>query len=307
MQRSETEKESLIVSIMNVVVPVAGLGTRLMPLTKSLPKEMLPVGRRPVLHHIVEELERNGLRRVLFVTGPGKGAIEHYFSPDPALVRHLREAGKEEQLAELTYEHTSPEFFYVHQKYQAGLGDAIRHAEGFIGREPFAVALGDSLLAGGRPSQTLSLMTRLFEEQGCAAVIAFEEVPQSEVHRYGIADPAGGLSPGLPFALKGIIEKPDPAEAPSRLAVAARYVFSPAIFDALRSTTPGKGGEIQLTDAIASLIARGERVMGVPLPAGERRYDIGSFASYYEAFVQFALADPQCGEAFRQRLLEKLK
>jgi len=286
-------------SITNAVVPVAGLGTRLLPATKSQPKEMLPVGKRPVVQYVIEELERNGFRRILFITGANKDSIENHFDVDPVLIRHLRETGKEELLAELEFERADLHFFYTRQKMQRGLGDAVRHAEEFSGHQPFAVALGDSILGRHAQSQTLSHMKEVFLDNACAAVVAFEEVPAAEVGHYGIADPVDTPRDGASFVIRDLIEKPSPEEAPSRLAVAARYIFSERIFAALHETKPGKGGEIQLTDAIRLLLRSGEKVLGVKLPPGEERYDIGNFESYFKAFIEFALCDPTCGTELR--------
>ena len=286
-------------TITNAVVPVAGLGTRLLPATKSQPKEMLPVGKRPVVQYIVEELERNGFERLLFITGANKDSIENHFDYDPVLIRYLRETGKEDLLAELEFERANIKFFYTRQKMQRGLGDAILHAEDFSGTAPFAVALGDSILGRHAQSTTLSRMAEIFGESDCAAVIAFEEVPAHEVHQYGIAHPEKAVADNTPFVLRDIIEKPAREEAPSNLAVAARYIFSHRIFPALHETKPGKGNEIQLTDAIRLLIRNGEKVIGLKLPPGETRYDIGNFESYFQAFVDFALHDPEHGESLR--------
>lgn len=295
-------------SLHNAVVPVAGLGTRMLPATKSQPKEMLPVGKRPVVQYIVEELERNDFNRILFITGAGKDSIENHFDFDPVLIRHLRETGKEELLEELEFDRADLRFFYTRQRTQAGLGDAIKHAEEFCGRTPFAVALGDSILGRHAQSTTLSWMRDVFLENDCAAVVAFEHVPLEEVHQYGIAAPESSPLPGESFVLRDVIEKPKRDEAPSQLAIAARYIFSPGIFDALKETKPGKGGEIQLTDAIRLLIRSGEKVLGIALPPGETRYDIGNFESYFQAFIEFALCDPILGEkmrTFTRDLLER--
>ncbi len=286
--------------IKNAVLPVAGLGTRLLPATKCQPKEMLPVGKRPVVQYIVEELERNAFERVLLITGPNKYSIENHFDTDPDLIRHLRETKKEDLLAELEFERSNLRFFYTRQKMQRGLGDAVLHAEEFAGDQPFAVALGDSILGMHAGSKTLSVMREVFQGTPCAAVVAFEEVPLDEVSQYGIAEPVTEPADGGAFEVKSLIEKPSIKEAPSRLAIAARYIFSPRIFPALHETRPGRGGEIQLTDAIRIMIDGGEKVLGVKLPAGEKRYDIGNFESYFKAFVEFALHDPEYGAELRQ-------
>ena len=284
------------------VVPVAGLGTRLLPATKSQPKEMLPVGRKPVVQYVVEELTRVGTKQVLFVTGPGKTSIENHFDLNPELIQTLRESGKEELLAELAFERSAVQFFYTRQRQLLGLGHAVLCARSFVGRRPFIVALGDSIIGMHAESDVVRRMVRCFLERDAVAVIAFEEVPPGDVMHYGVAAP---MSAGDVFQLADVVEKPSPEEAPSNLAIAARYILSPAVFDALDQTAPGKGGEIQLTDAIRSQIRQGGKAYGVRLTGGERRYDIGNFDAYFQAFVEFALADPRHGAELR-RYLEAL-
>jgi UTP--glucose-1-phosphate uridylyltransferase len=286
------------------IVPVAGQGTRLLPLTKSQPKEMLPVGRKPVVQYVVDELAQSGIRRLLFITGPGKTSIENHFDINGELIAFLRETGKEELLAELSFERQSLEYFYTRQRRQLGLGHAVLCARPLVGRQPFVVALGDSIIGINAESDIVRRMTDHFEREKADAVIAFEEVPREEVVLYGIAKPKG--KPDRVFDLMDIVEKPSVAEAPSTLAVAARYVFSPVIFEHLTETKPGKGGEIQLTDAIRRLIAQGGKVQGVILTEKEPRFDIGNFESYFRAFVEFALADPKHGKDLRSFVGELL-
>lgn len=284
------------------VVPVAGHGTRLLPLTKSQPKEMLPVGRKPVVQYVVEELARSGIRRLLFITGPGKDSIENHFDHNAELVAWLREHGKEELLAELDFERRDVAYFYIRQRRQLGLGHAVLCAQPLVGDQPFVVALGDSVIGLHAGSGIVRRMTELFEVEAAEAVIAFEEVPRAEVVHYGIARVRG--EPGEVFELADLEEKPEPASAPSNLAIAARYVCSPSIFERLREVLPGKGGEIHFTDALRATIARGGRVLGVRLPPGQARFDIGNFEAYFRAFAAFALADPQYGPALRRWLQE---
>lgn len=287
------------------VVPVAGRGTRLLPLTKSQPKEMLPVGRKPVVQYVVEELARCGIGRLLFVTGPGKTAIENHFDIDAELVSNLRETGKEELLEELAFEREDLEYFYTRQRRQLGLGHAVLCAQAVVGREPFVVALGDSIIGLHAQSSVVRTMIEHFEGRGADAVIAFERVAPAEVVHYGIAKPRNGRC-GEVFELADLVEKPEVDEAPSDLAVAARYVFGPVIFDYLRRTPPGKGDEIQLTDAVRMLIRDGGKVLGVSLGEDEKRFDIGNFESYFEAFVEFALSDPVYGNGLREKIAELL-
>ena len=287
------------------VVPVAGRGTRLLPLTKSQPKEMLPVGRKPVVQYVVEELARCGIGRLLFITGPGKTAIENHFDIDVELVTSLRESGKEELLEELAFEREDLEYFYTRQRRQLGLGHAVLCAQPVVGSQPFVVALGDSIIGLHAQSTVVRVMIEEFDKRRADAVIAFERVAPGEVIHYGIAKPRrNGMEV---FELDDLVEKPEVDEAPSNLAVAARYVFSPAIFDHLKRTPPGKGDEIQLTDAVRMLIREGGKVLGVSLPESEKRFDIGNFESYFEAFAEFALSDPVYGAGLRDRLMRLLK
>ncbi len=285
--------------IRNAVVPVAGLGTRLLPATKSQPKEMLPVAKKPIVQYVVEELARNHVDRLLFVTGRGKHSIENHFDRDPDLRASLERANKQDLLEELAFEGIGLSFMYTRQAAQNGLGDAILYGEPFVGHEPFLVALGDSIIGMNGESDVCSRMAKAYEDTHAAAVIAVEEVPREQTRHYGVVSPEGD---GDVFAISDVVEKPNPEEAPSNLAIAGRYVFAPLIFDMLRRVEPDKKGEIQLTDAIRMLCRTGRRVVGVKLNGNEKRYDIGNFPSYYETFTEFALADPVHGAEFRERL-----
>ncbi|MGA1367722.1 MAG: UTP--glucose-1-phosphate uridylyltransferase [Blastocatellia bacterium] len=291
-------------AIRNAVIPVAGLGTRLLPATKSQPKEMLPVGKKPIVQYIVEELSLCGMDRFLFVTGRGKSSIEDHFDVDADLIRTLREGGKEELLAELEFERLGASYFYTRQQQQRGLGDAIRYAEHFSGAEPFVVALGDSIIGRHEPSPIVARLIEAFEVHGAACAIAVEEVPREEVSRYGIVEMPGDPLRGGPGAydVTDLIEKPSPETAPSNWAIAGRYVFAPQLFDAIRRTGFDHRGELQLTDAIRLMLREGRRIVAVRLPAHEKRYDIGNFESYYETFVEFALTDPVYGPELRRKV-----
>jgi UTP--glucose-1-phosphate uridylyltransferase len=286
------------------IVPVAGHGTRLLPATKSQPKEMLSVGRKPVVQYVVEELALSGIRRLLFITSHGKTSIEQHFDIDEQLTTYLRDTGREEQLKDLEYERQDMEYFYTRQRRQLGLGHAVLCAQPLIGKEPCVVALGDSIIGLHAQSDIVARMIEQFETTRADVVVAFEEVPAAEVVHYGIAKPRGPA--GSTFELEDLIEKPAVSDAPSNLAVAARYVFSPAIFDALVTTPPGKGGEIQLTDAIRQLLSRGLKGVGMTLRDTERRFDIGNFDSYFRTFAEFALRDPDHGPALRAFVRELL-
>ncbi len=285
------------------VVPVAGLGSRLLPATKSQPKEMLPVGRKPVVQYVVEELSRVGMEQMLFITGQGKTSIENHFDLNHELIESLRESGKEDLLAELAFERTPVRYFFTRQRQLLGLGHAVLCARPFVGARPFVVALGDSIIGMNAQSDVVRRMADVFVEKGADAVVAFEEVPMSDVHRYGVAQPKDR---GEIFELADVVEKPSREDAPSNLAIAARYVFSPVIFDALENLPPGSGGEIQLTDAIRKVIRDGGKVFGMCLRENEKRYDIGNFESYFRAFVEFALADEKFGPELRQYLEDLL-
>src|SRR5690349_13403473 len=207
-------------------------------------------------------------------------------------------------LEELEFEELKANFFYNRQRMQKGLGDAILCGENFAGEQPFLVALGDSILGLHATSMAVTRMAEVFEERRASCVIAVEEVPRDETSHYGIVQPENGI--GDSFRVVNLIEKPRPEDAPSNLAIAGRYIFSPLIFDMIRRVKPDKrNGEIQLTDAIQFLCDEGRRVMAVRLTPSEKRYDIGNFPSYFESFVEFALADPTYGKEFR-RVLERL-
>jgi UTP--glucose-1-phosphate uridylyltransferase len=289
--------------IKSAIVPVAGHGTRLLPATKSQPKEMLPVARKPIVQYVVEELVSNGIEQILFVTGRNKNSIENHFDHDPELFRTLTDANKQELLQELNFDALKAHFFYTRQRMQKGLGDAVLCGENFAGEEPFLLALGDSILGLNAVSRACSRLIDVFESKRASCVIAVEEVPADETSHYGIVQPEGPINDV--FRIVNLVEKPSPEEAPSRMAIAGRYIFSPVIFDKIRHVQPDKRGEIQLTDAIQLLCEEGRRVMAVKLSAEEKRYDIGNFPSYFESFVEFALADPLYGAEFR-RTLERL-
>jgi UTP--glucose-1-phosphate uridylyltransferase len=292
--------------IQSAVVPVAGLGTRLLPATKSQPKEMLPVARKPIVQYVVEELVSNGIEQILFVTGRSKASIENHFDHDPELFQALTQSNKQDLLRELEFEALKANFFYTRQRFQRGLGDAILCAENFAGEKPFLVALGDSILGLNAVSRAVSRMADVFDSKRASCVIAVEEVPSEETRHYGIVQPEAGSDDV--FRVVNLVEKPAPKNAPSNLAIAGRYIFSPVIFDMIRRVKPDKRNEIQLTDAIQFMCEEGRRVLAVKLTPEEKRYDIGNFPSYFESFVEFALADPLYGADFRialERLLAK--
>ena len=275
------------------IVPVAGLGTSVLPLTKSQPKEMLAVGRKPVVQYVVEELASNGIERILFITAQGKSSIAAHFDIDENLIQYLRETGRESNLAELNYERQNIEYFYTRQRRQLGLGHAVLCAEPLVGKEPAVVALGDSIIGRHASSNIVSRMVDAYESEKADAVIALEPVAASDVDQYGIVDVRDENTAHL--RITDAIEKPTIADAPTNLSIAARYVFSPAIYEALKDTPTDRHGTLQLTDAIAYLIDRGAKIVGIKLQSDVKRYDIGNFDSYFKTFLEFTLTDPIFG------------
>jgi len=264
------------------------------------------VGRKPVIQYVVEELQAAGLNQILIITGRPKRAIEDHFDEDPQLVLALEQAGNEAMLADLAYVEGKSRFFYTRQSPPLGLGHAISLGADFVGDDDCVVALGDSLIAGDNPAAPLQAMMKAHRNLGAAAIVAVEKVPVEDAYRYGIVSIDGvEPPPGEPVRLTGIVEKPSFGTAPSSLAVAARYVFSPAIFEALNRILPDKRGEIQLTDAIQLLVQTGKLVYAWLLPPGQRRYDVGNFESYFRTFIDFCLADERYGYMVRKYIKAK--
>jgi UTP--glucose-1-phosphate uridylyltransferase len=265
------------------IIPAAGYGTRMLPATKAIPKEMLPVLDRPAIQHVVEEAADAGVDEVLLITSRHKRAIENHFDGDGELEAHLKRSGQLDLLASIHSLAAKVKVHSVRQAQMRGLGDAILHSRKFAGNQPFLCMLGDAIFAGAqRPAAQL---TAAFERLG-TPIIGLEEVPVEKVDRYGIV---GGteVNPGV-WRIEKVVEKPNRANAPSRLAIAARYVLTPAIFDCLDQVSPGAGGEIQLSDALAVLVKR-EPVHGILLSA--RRHDIGDLSDWLTANLHFAAAD----------------
>ncbi len=227
-------------SIDLAVVPVAGRGTRLLPLTKSQPKEMLPIGRKPVVQYVVDELRRCDIRRLIFITGPGKTAIENHFDIDAELIANLRETGKEELLQELAFEREDLEYFYTRQRRQLGLGHAILCAQAVVDQQNFAVALGDSIIGLHAQSQITRLLAEQFESAQADAVIAFEEVPRDQVVNYGIAAPRGEAHEV--FELEDLIEKPSVDEVAQQPRYRRSLCLQSAHLRLLETDRAGQGG-----------------------------------------------------------------
>ena len=287
-----------ITSLNKAVFPVAGLGTRFLPATKAQPKEMLPVVDKPLIQYAVEEAYAAGIRHMIFVTGRNKRAIEDHFDTAYELENELEVAGKQELLALVrSIQATDMDFSYVRQPRSLGLGHAVLCAEHMVGNEPFAVLLADDLMtgpAGGKP--VLAQMAEQFKTLH-QSILAVQEVPLEQTRRYGIV--AGEKCGEHLMKVSAMVEKPAPEAAPSRMAVAGRYILTPAVFSHIRSQKPGVGGELQLTDGIASLLGI-ESVYAYEY-AG-KRYDCGSKEGFLEATVELALQHPEVGARFKSYL-----
>ena len=285
-------------TVRKAVFPVAGLGTRFLPATKASPKEMLPVVDKPLIQYAVEEAYAAGIRHMIFVTGRSKRAIEDHFDTAYELEAELEAAGKKELLALVrSIQPSDMDCAFVRQPRSLGLGHAVLCAEPLVGKEPFAVLLADDLMVGPQGGQpVLAQMATAFRKQG-RSVIAVQEVPEDQVHKYGIVagEPAGGPL----IRIQRIVEKPKAAEAPSRMGVAGRYILTPSVFDEIRNQPRGVGGEIQLTDGIARL-TNNEAVYAFQYEG--KRYDCGSKDGFLEATVELALQHPQVGKHFREYL-----
>ncbi len=285
-------------TIRKAVFPVAGLGTRFLPATKAAPKEMLPVVDKPLIQYAVEEAYAAGVRHMIFVTGRSKRAIEDHFDTAYELETELETAHKDELLA--LVRSVQPDDMvcaYVRQNRMLGLGHAVLCAEPLVGNEPFAVLLADDLMMGlPQGPSVLAQMVNAFSQQG-RSVLAVQEVPLDQTRRYGIV--AGESAGKQLIRVEQIVEKPAPDKAPSRMGVAGRYILTPGIFDEIRNQPTGVGGEIQLTDAIARLMAR-EAVYAFQYQG--KRYDCGSKEGFLEATVELALQHPQVGDSFRAYL-----
>ena len=291
--------------IKKAVIPAAGLGTRMLPLTKTQPKEMMPIASKPCIQYIVEELASVGIEQVLIITGQKKRAIEDHFDKDNELNNMLQRSEQQALLQTLEYEDMNVQFFYTRQSRAAGLGDAINHARNFINNEPFIIALGDSIIHSEENECLLQRMINTYADHNNSLILGTREVPLEQVSRYGIVKPKNGTDQPI-VEIDDVVEKPPVKTTPSRLAFAARYILPPTIFDALDRTSPGKGGELQLTDGIRLLLKEGTLGYSVKLTDKEKRYDIGNMGSYFEAFVDFALQDEKYGYQLRQYLHKKL-
>lgn len=282
--------------VRKAVIPAAGFGTRFLPATKSMPKEMLPIIDKPAIQYAVEEAVRAGITEIIFITGRGKRAIEDYFDHSYELEDLLRAKGKHEILKEVEDISDMADIVYIRQKEALGLGHAILRAKDWVGDEPFAVILPDVLVED--PNCTKDLV-ETYEKTG-KSVLGVQEVPWDKVSSYGIVDPGGE---GETFAVKGMVEKPKQEEAPSNLSIYGRYILDPKVFEYLEQTKPGAGNEIQITDAIAQMISN-EGVVGQKYKGN--LYDTGDKLGFIKATVCMALKHEDLNSDFREFLKEEI-
>lgn len=286
--------------IRKAVIPAAGFGTRFLPETKAMPKEMLPIVDKPTIQYIVEEIKASGIEQILIISGHAKRAIEDHFDSSPELEQHLYESGKMDLLREVR-KVASVKTHYTRQQYIRGLGDAILCAKDFIDGEPFGVILGDDVVYNANGEPALRQLMDQYEKTG-GTVIGCQVVRPEMVSSYGIVDGKPTDDPNL-LKVKDMIEKPSMEEAPSRFAALGRYVITPEVFEVLEQTKPGKGGEIQLTDALR-VMARNGSVYAYNFTG--KRYDTGNKLGYLKATVEFALRRPDLGPQFREYLKKLL-
>lgn len=285
-------------AVKKAVIPAAGLGTRFLPVTKSMPKEMLPIIDKPAIHYVVEEAANSGIDDILIITGRGKRAIEDYFDDAPELRMHLEQHGKTRQLNDLTAISRFSGIHFIRQREPKGLGDAVLYAEKHCGNDPFAVLLGDDIMKDHAPC-TRQLID-IFERTG-SSVIAVQEVPEEHLGKYGIVK--GKEQGNNLLLLEDIVEKPKPGKAPSRYGSIGRYVFTPAIFSCLRQTQHGVEGEIQLTEGIRLLLKR-EEVYAYVYPG--KRFDTGDKLGYIQTIIDYSLDDKDMETQIYEFLKQKV-
>lgn len=289
----------MIPKVRKAVFPAAGLGTRFLPATKAMPKEMLPLVDKPLIQYGIEEAIQSGITNVVIVTGRGKTAIEDHFDVSFELEHLLESKGKDDMLQAVRNISDMVDIAYVRQKEALGLGHAILRARDLVGPEPFAAVLSDDVIDSGKPC--LRQLLEVYEYFGCS-IVALMEVPNDQISAYGVvaADPVphNGMD-GRLFRIKDLVEKPKAEEAPSNMAIIGRYILTPEIFTALDETVPGRGGEIQLTDGLRHLL-RSRPIYGVKFEG--RRFDAGDKLGFLKATVEFALKREDLGDAFRNYL-----
>lgn len=281
--------------VRKAIIPAAGLGTRFLPATKALAKEMLPIVDKPTIQFIVEEARKSGIEDIVVVDGKNKRSIEDHFDSNPELEDNLRDKHKDEML-KLVQETTDINIYFIRQSHPRGLGDAVLTARDFIGDEPFVVMLGDDLnnINGDAEPLTKELINS-YEETG-ASTLAVMRVPHEDTAKYGVINPSKEVMPDL-YNVTSFVEKPEPKDAPSDLAIIGRYVFTPEIFDVLAKTKPGKGNEIQLTDAINTL-NKTQRVFAHEYKG--HRYDVGNKFGWIETNIEYGLKHPETKDELRE-------
>ena len=281
--------------VRKAIIPAAGLGTRFLPATKALAKEMLPIVDKPTIQFIVEEARKSEIEDIVVVDGKNKRSIEDHFDSNPELEDNLRDKHKDEML-KLVQETTDINIYFIRQSHPRGLGDAVLTARDFIGDEPFVVMLGDDLnnINGDAEPLTKELINS-YEETG-ASTLAVMRVPHEDTAKYGVINPSKEVMPGL-YNVTSFVEKPEPKDAPSDLAIIGRYVFTPEIFDVLAKTKPGKGNEIQLTDAINTL-NKTQRVFAHEYKG--HRYDVGNKFGWIETNIEYGLKHPETKDELRE-------
>ncbi len=289
--------QNTIRPVRKAVFPVAGLGTRFLPATKAMPKEMLPINDRPLIQHVFEEAREAGIEEFIFVTGRAKEMLEEHFDYQPELEQTLEARGKDDMLKKVRdSEMPAGSLFLTRQPKPLGLGHAIWCAKKLVGNEPFAILLPDVLIKG--PQGCLKQMVEIYDETG-GNIIAVEEVPQKDTSKYGIVDTGGQDGKSVP--IQGLVEKPKPEEAPSNLSVVGRYILQPEVFDHLAAFETGAGGEIQLTDAMAKLI--GKQPFNAMRFDG-KSYDSGSRLGFIEANMIYGMSDGEIGDDVKELILK---
>ncbi len=283
--------------IRKAVIPAAGLGTRFLPATKSVPKEMLPIVDKPTIQYIVEEAVASGIEEILIITGRNKKAIEDHFDRMVELEVNLAKDGKEELLSLVSESTYMANIYYVRQREPKGLGHAISCAKTFVGDEPFAVMLGDDIVDSETPC--LKQLIDAYDKYNCS-ILGVQEVKEENVNKYGIVK--GDRVNEKEYKVEDLIEKPKVEEAPSRVAILGRYIITPEIFDILENTEPGKGGEIQLTDGLKALLQNQDMYAHI---FDGNRYDVGDKLGFIEATIDFALKRDELKEGMKELLKSK--
>ena len=285
--------------IRKAVIPAAGFGTRFLPLTKSMPKEMLPILNKPVIHHVVEEAVRSGIKEILIITATGKRAIEDYFDHNADLEKHLTKKNKSKEIEEINIFGDDVSIHFIRQKEQKGLGHAISMAKCFVGDEPFVVLLGDDIIKSNTEKHATKQMIDVYDKKK-SPIIGVEKVPDEKIESYGIVD-GDKIEENL-YLVKDLVEKPCKKDAPSNVGIIGRYILIPEIFECIEKVKPGAGGEIQLTDALC-ILNKKEKIHAFVFDG--KRYDTGSVEGWLKTNIEYA-CDDECMKK-RMKLHELIK